>query len=205
MEFLLLRRRRPSLLVRSEEKRLFSQTRISCEKNEFNHKSLDFRFLQPLIALLFETTTTSTTEETLKCGKHEIPVGYLLWSIPVVNILVGTEFRPQAVSYCLQSYRCSTHERSRAASEWGRKPEEEEKQVAFFVPTRSLSLEGCKREKADSPYWAHYYHHYRNHHHHRHRNLHRHHHHHRHRRRRRVVVVSSSCRRRRRRRRHHHH
>ena len=80
MEFLLLRRRRPSLVVRSEEKRLFSQARISCEKNEFNHtllkerlKSLDFRFLQPLIALLFETTTTSTTEETLKCGKHEIP------------------------------------------------------------------------------------------------------------------------------------
>ena len=29
--------------------------------------------MQPLIALLFETTTTSTTEETLKCGKHEIP------------------------------------------------------------------------------------------------------------------------------------
>ena len=80
MEFLLLRRRRPSLVVRSEEKRLFSQASISCEKNEFNHtllkerlKSLDFRFLQPLIALLFETTTTSTTEETLKCGKHEIP------------------------------------------------------------------------------------------------------------------------------------
>ena len=65
---------------RSKEKRLFSQARISCEKNEFNHtllkerlKYLDFRFLQPLIALLFETTTTSTTEETLKCGKHEIP------------------------------------------------------------------------------------------------------------------------------------
>ena len=124
MEFLLLRRRRPSLVVRSEEKRLFKQARISCEKNELNHrlledrrKSLDFRFLQPRIALLFETTTTSTTEETLKCGKHDIPVGYLLWSIPVVNILGGTEFRPQAVSYFLQSYRCSTHERSRAASE----------------------------------------------------------------------------------------
>ena len=85
MEFLWLRRRRPSLVVRSEEKRLFSQSSISCEKNEFNHtlleyrlNSLDFRFLQPLIALLFETTTTSTTEETLKCGKHDIPVGYLL-------------------------------------------------------------------------------------------------------------------------------
>ena len=85
MEFLLLRRRRPSLVVRSEEKRLFSQASISYEKNEFNHtlleyrlNSLDFRFLQPLIALLFETTTTSTTEETLKCGKHDIPVGYLL-------------------------------------------------------------------------------------------------------------------------------
>ena len=72
-------------MVRSEEKRLFKQGRISCEKNDFNHtlledrlKSLDFRFLQLLISLLFETTTTSTTEETLKCRKHEIPVGYLL-------------------------------------------------------------------------------------------------------------------------------
>ena len=85
MEFLWLRRRRPSLVVRSEEKRLFKQARISCEKNDFNHtlledrlKSLDFRFLQPLISLLFETTTTSTIEETLKCRKYDIPVGYLL-------------------------------------------------------------------------------------------------------------------------------
>ena len=99
---------------RSEEKRLFSQARISCEKNEFNHtllkerlKSLDFRFLQPLIALLFETTTTSTTEETLKCGKHEIPEIFL--------VVLSLDRKQSLILF--KSYRCSTQERSRAASE----------------------------------------------------------------------------------------
>ena len=114
MEFLLLRRRRPSLVVRSEEKRLFKQARISCEKNELNHrlledrrKSLDFRFLQPRIALLFETTTTSTTEETLKCGKHEIPEIFL--------VVLSLDHKQSLILFKI--YRCSTQERSRAASE----------------------------------------------------------------------------------------